>query len=175
MITNLIYFGIPVLVFIAILLTTHNSWGVGFMDVLFGAMMSFVSFAGLLILTGILTMASPQEFVTVSSESIYAIEFNSAISGSFFLGSGSFSSKEDYYYIGEYKEGKKIYNVSQNRAYIIEDNDISPNVEVYETQFKNKWLRKNIPNVHTKEEYKFTIPENSIKYDYNIDLKDIGK
>lgn len=175
MITNLIYFGVPVLVFIAILLTTHNNWGVGFMDVLFGAMMSFVSFVGLLILTAILTVAAPQEFIFVNESSIYAIEFNSTVSGNFFLGSGSFSSKENYYYIGEYKEGKKIYNVSQNRAYIVEDNNISPSVEVYETQFKNKWLRKNIPNCHTREEYKFIIPENSIKYDYNIDLKDVGK
>ena len=175
MITNLIYFGVPVLIFIAILLTEHNRWGVRFIDVLFGAMMSFVSFAGLLVLTGILTIASPQEFVTVGSESIYAIELNSKISGSFFLGSGSFSSKEDYYYIGGYKEGKKIYNVSQNKAYVVEDNNIKPNVEIYETQFKNRWLRKNIPNGHKEREYKFTIPENSIKYDYNIDLKGVGK
>lgn len=175
MITNLIYFGIPVLVFIAILLTKHNNWGVEFIDVLFGVAMSFASFVGLLILTSILTMASPQEFISVGSESIYAIEFNTTISGNFFLGSGSFSSNEDYYYIGEYKEGKKIYNVSQNKAYIVEDNNTNPNVETYKTQFKNEWLRKNIPNAHEKREYKFTIPENSIKYDYNIDLKDVGK
>ena len=175
MITNLIYFGIPILIFIVMLLTEHNRYGVGLIDVLSGVTMSFVSFAGLLILTSILTIASPQEFVTVGSESIYAIEFNSAISGSFFLGSGSFSSKENYYYIGEYKEGKKIYNVSQGRAYVVEDNNNSPNVEIYEAQFKNRWLRKNIPNAYKKREYKFTIPENSIKYDYNIDLKDVGK
>lgn len=175
MITMLIYFGIPVVVFIILMVNSYRSYGLDVADSMLSILMSFCSFIGLLILTFLFTLGAEQEFVFIDKTPIFAIEYSSELSGSFFLGSGSFSSKNEYYYIGEYKGGKKIYNTPQDLSYVLEDNNKSPSVEIQRTEFKNSWLQKNIPNMHTKTEYKFTIPKNSIKYDYNIDLKSVGE
>lgn len=135
-----------------------------------GFITGFLSFILMLIFLLILSMLIPQELILKETIYIHAIEYNTGTQGQFFLGSGTVSDNNQYYYITDYKDGKKIYNVSQDTSYIIENNKELPRLEKFEGQFINEWWRKQLPIFLLEEEYKFIIPEGSIKYDYNIDL-----
>lgn len=171
MINKLIYFGIPILCFILLMVSNHKKYRTNMLDTVFYMFLSFIIFIVLGFITFFLTISVEQELYLKEHAVIYAIENTTNMGGRFFLGSGGFSTKREYYYLGDYKNGKKVYQASQADSYVIEDNDQTPNVKIYKSEFRNRWLRKNIPNFFYEKEYKFTIPEDSIEYDYNIDLK----
>lgn len=174
MTTSLIYFGIPFAFFIFLVVSDVIDDGGSIFNLFCGFMLSIIVFLMLLLITMVITVGAEQEYFLKEKNPIYAIESNLSASGNFFLGSGMMSSENKYFYIGDYKDGRKVYHVRQDSSYIVES-DEEPTVEIRKTQFKNKWLRKNIPNTRTKMEYKFTIPKESIKYDYNIDLSEMGQ
>ena len=76
-----------------------------------------------------------------------------------------------YYYIANYKGGKKVYSVSSGEAYIVESNKETPKVEVYKLKPTSqnifvKFLFAGLGNV----EYKIIVPKGSVTTDFSVDL-----
>lgn len=102
---------------------------------------------------------------------IYALEDNSQITASSFLGSGYANEKPAYYYIKEI-EGKGLvtdYNYAEH-SYInyVEDSE-SPYLKEVKCGIDPDWYWILVPM--EEYEYYFYIPEGSITNNYNIDLK----
>ena len=173
MLNILLFIIIPILIGLLFSFFWHREWQkLDFItDILVAFMVVVVSFLAMLLLVTAITTPAEQEYIHIETIPIYAIENNNSIHGSFFLGSGSVSGKAKYYYISDYKEGKKIYSIDLNKAYVVESNDKIPCIEVYKSQFTNEWLRKHFINVHEENAYKIIIPVGSIKYNFNVDLR----
>lgn len=103
---------------------------------------------------------------------IYALEDNSQFTASSFLGSGYANEKPAYYYIIEREYGVKTEYVYADNAYIKFDldSDEKPYKEVITYKgvgFVNEWIL-----LHPEKKIVvFHIPKDSVKEDYNVDLK----
>lgn len=110
-----------------------------------------------------------------STTPIVAFSSNSEISGKFYIfGGGSIEEEKTYTYIEKTELGTQIKSIPiASDVYIIENNEVQPNITVKSKRWKlpehlKKWSWINVllePPVTI-----ITIPENSITYDYNVDL-----
>lgn len=79
---------------------------------------------------------------------------------------------EKFYYVSNYKDGKKVYQSYSNDSYIIETNDENPKVIISRVVLKYDWLNYFVLLEPQKEyEYKFYIPKGSVTNNFNLDLK----
>lgn len=103
---------------------------------------------------------------TVSEEiDIYSVVDNFGQEGSFFLGIGNISNKLKYYYIVKESLGERVECVDAKNTYIVYV-DGQPKIKKYDRTFKGwEWF--------TLGDYVYVleVPEDTIKYDYNIDLQ----
>lgn len=111
---------------------------------------------------------------------ITSLDDKYSIKGNFFLGSGTVSSVEYYYFIKDTDKGKITDKIPQKEAYITEDNSQKPRIEEYaykgeRNATKDYWLSMNFGQ--NKEDfsyktayYRVFIPENTIKTDFSVDL-----
>lgn len=123
---------------------------------------------------GIIGMAIPSSAYVESSNPIYGIEDKFNTSGSFFLGCGGFGEQLKYYYIEETDKGLKTTSGGGEDFYlkIIED-DSEPRIENYEYAFKNRSWNL-VAHIGFNDYYGYSVlfvPKDTIKVDYNIDLK----
>jgi hypothetical protein len=102
---------------------------------------------------------------------IYALEDNSQITGSSFLGSGYVNEKPAYYYIKKV-DGKGLvtdYNYAEDSYINYVEGSEDPYLKEVEYGIAPGWKWILMP---VKEyEYYFYIPEGSITNNYNVDLK----
>ena len=169
----LLIFG--VLILAPIIFTLWEGWFDGFY-VLFGFLLALLIFIFMLIPTSIVGDALPDKTVNVeksiTEERIYAFEDNIVGSGNYFLFSGSYNEEPAYYYIIEREYGVKTEYVYADNAYIKFDleSDEKPYKEVITYKgvgFVNEWIL-----LHPEKEIVvFHIPKDSVKEDYNVDLK----
>lgn len=112
-----------------------------------------------------------------SATPIVAFTSDSNTTGSFILGSGTIENEMVYCYIEKTTMGNQIKKIPvDSSVYIIEDNNIQPNITVQQKRIKipknlKKWSWINVsldPPVTI-----ITIPENSISYEYNVDLSNL--
>jgi hypothetical protein len=129
---------------------------------------SMVGIAITLAASGIIGGIVVNEYVLKDTFPIYALQDNNGVQGSFFLGSGSVDSNLKYYYAAQCEDGIKIYNIDTEKAIL--KNDENPHIETYKAQFVNKFLRNNLANL-CDDKYKIYIPQGSIQYNFNVDLK----
>lgn len=136
------------------------------------ALLSFGTFV-LLILSIILLFVglfyTPQKELEYSHKiDIYALEDNFTVQGSRWY----FEEDDKYYYLSDYKDGKKMYHISKNNSYIVESDETSPSVEVYKEVVKGgklkQWLFK---AQFLGSEYKITVPSKTLTNEFNIDMK----
>jgi len=120
---------------------------------------------------GILYLADvQQERVFIQEKAIYTTIDNQGIEGNFSLGCGRVNDTLRYYYIVKDDLGQKVESANSTDTHIVNTTDV-PKIKTYETNFKNKkWMLVGI-NFKESTDYVLEVPENTIKYDYNIDLK----
>lgn len=169
----LIIFGILILA--PIILTIWEGWFDCFY-ILLAVLLAVLTFIFMLIPTSVAGDALPDKTAnvekTIVEERIYAFEDNIIGTGNYFLFSGSYEEEPAYYYIVEREYGVKTEYVYADNAYI--KFDLEPNEKPYKevitykgTGFVNNWIL-----LHpVKEIVVFHIPKDSIKEDYNVDLK----
>lgn len=115
-------------------------------------------------------MPIPQERLLISEMPIYSVVDSQSFNGSFILGCGSISSSLKYYYIIKDEYGSKVSSTDMGNTHIINTNN-QPNIKKYHTDFKcKKWY---LLGTNFKETYDYIleVPDNTVKYSYNIDLK----
>ena len=113
-----------------------------------------------------------------STTPIVAFSSNSNTSGNFILGSGTIENEMVYYYIEKTNMGNQIKNMLVNNSiYIVENNNIQPNITVQQKRRKIpehlkkwSWISVTLDSPITI----ITIPENSILYEYNVDLSNLN-
>lgn len=158
------------MVFIFILTFTNGfRWGLEGMECFASIVYGF--FTALLIflcISAVFSWTAETEYVITSESNLYAFSNKSTVEGSFFLGSGYVSGDMNYYYISDFHEGKKMYRVGIDNVVLIES-DAKPKIEIHESRFKNKVIRYIFVNINS-DLYKIYIPENSITYEFDVDL-----
>jgi len=138
------------------------------LGVIVGGIMGFLIASlngGILYLTDV-----QQERVFVQEQAIYSVVDNKGLEGNFALGYGRVSDALRYYYIIKDDLGQKVESANSTDTHIVNTKDI-PKIKTYKTDFKNKaW---NLVGINFKEltDYVLEVPENTVKYDYNVDLK----
>ena len=111
-----------------------------------------------------------QERIFVQEQAIYTAIDSQGIEGNFALGCGRVSDTLRYYYIVKDDLGQKVDSANSSDTHIINTKDI-PKIKTYETDFKNKKWDLIGFNFKESKDYVLEVPENTVKYDYNIDLK----
>ena len=105
----------------------------------------------------------PVYVVEKTTHNLEALQDNSAVSGSFFLGSGNINGDIIYTYYYENNDSFKLNQVEAKDAKI-KYTEGTPKVEVLKYVNKNQFaLRKDY------FEYIFYVPKNSIKQSYSLD------
>ena len=99
---------------------------------------------------------------------IYAIKDNSMIEGSRFY----IQQDYKYYYLAGYKSGKKMYYVDRSNAYIVEDDSVTPYIEVYKQVFNSnsKVVNFLFGFKLNRREYKIVVPTNTTTKEFKIDM-----
>lgn len=98
---------------------------------------------------------------------IYALEDNATVKGRRWY----FEEDFKYYYLASYKDGKKMYYTDKNDAYIVEQDNVNPHIEVFEEKYKNKYIGKVKDESMLKTEYKIVVPKNTLTNNFNVDMK----
>ena len=99
---------------------------------------------------------------------IYAIEDNTITVAKRYIA----QTELKYYYLADYKGGKKTYSINSQQAYIIEDDNQQPKIEVYtETPTSTSLIIQYLYGDSNNHEYKIIVPNNSVTTDYNVDLE----
>lgn len=162
-------------VFIAILIpitwygyNEEMAWFFSFVGIIVGilgaiAVTSMVSY--------IVTNDNNTVYVKTSETQIIALQDNSSVSGSFFLGSGSIKGVMKYTYLTNTEDGIKMNQVNSESSYILEENASNPRIIVSTPEFTNKslwwWATSPWRGVKTQ----IYIPKGSVKTNYNVDLE----
>lgn len=122
-----------------------------------------------------------EEPVLKETTEIYTLADRYSVKGNFFLGSGSISSEDYYYYIKDTDKGKITDKIPQKDTFITEDNSQKPRIEEYaykgeRNASKDFWLSLSLgankdDYDYITDYYRVYIPKNSINYNYNINLE----
>lgn len=125
-------------------------------------------------------IASYEEGYDIESTTpIVAFSSNSEISGRFYIfGGGSIEEEKTYTYIEKTELGAQIKSIPiTSDVYIVENNEVQPNVTVKSKRWELPEHLKKWSWIHDWLEDPITIitiPENSITYDYNVDLSNLN-
>ena len=132
-----------------------------------------------LISVGLVNGSSYEDGYDINSTTpIVAFSSDSNTSGNFILGSGTIENEIVYYYIEKTNMGNQIKNIPvDNSIYIVENNNIQPNITVQQKRRKipehlKKWSWISV--ILDSPVTIITIPENSISYEYNVDLSNLN-
>jgi len=130
-----------------------------------------------LIIAVIIGMRTPteEEITQIKEIQLVALQDNSGISGSFFLGSGVI--KEKFYYVYYYRNEDGSFSLGKilaEKARVFEENrkdGILEKIEITEKPKVDKISRWALPPcMYVKEKYIFRIPKGSIRNDFKLDL-----
>ena len=113
-------------------------------------------------------MFCDKENILIETIQIRALGNDKNIEGSFFLGSGNISGNLKYTYLEEKDGGVKLEQISADNTIVFEGNN-KPRIEVYCEKYTNGFVNK-LGLFTGFVKYKIYIPENSIKYDYNVSV-----
>lgn len=132
----------------------------GFVGILIAGM-----FGGILYLSDV-----EQETKFISETPIYSVVDNQGLNGQFSLGYGRVSDELKYYYVVHEKLGERVNSITADCTHIKNTNS-TPKLKIYEQDFKHKvWWLLGL-NFKAGNSYVIEVPKNTVKYDYNIDLK----
>lgn len=108
------------------------------------------------------------------TKSIISIRNSNSMSGSFFLGSGSFNSEE--YYVCYYKNtnnGIKQFRSKVDSSIIFEDTDKDPFVEIYRNKYDVGWFKYisvlNPVYVNDFSHIEYHVPKNTVVCNFKVE------
>jgi len=132
----------------------------------------FLGLVGFFVFPFVYQYDDTTQLVVTSEAPIYSVVDNTSVSGGFFLGCGYTGSDLNYYYITKDEFGENVNKVSATST-SIKTIDGDPRIVQYEYQHTKKgqgWfvIRAWFP---LKKRTVLEVPEDTIKYDYNIDLQ----
>lgn len=112
------------------------------------------------------------EVVEAYKIKIYALEDGRSLSGTMWY----FEEEGKIHYLKEYKGGKKIHTIPSDKAYFVESDIEIPHIKVFRNKIINQsWIAKVLCGdrkfKYGIEEYQVVIPNDSLSYDFNVDLK----
>lgn len=115
------------------------------------------------------TMTVDYELEYSGQYNIYALEDATLIKGNRYY----IEDNMKYFYMSDYKDGKKMYTVDKNQSYIVENANIQPHIEVYSPTPKRKtlfasWFIEQNPD---SNEYKIIVPKKTVSTNFNVDMK----
>lgn len=135
----------------------------GGMGLVFGFLVSMVVFG--------LNFSTPEDFNQYKTKKkLVALQNNTSIEGSLFLGTGSFKGVKKYYYMVETGRGVNSRSVKANNSYIVEHDSItSPKIvhHFFEPKSRLFYFPSNTKLPEAQNYVRFHIPEGSIKREYN--------
>lgn len=145
-----------------------------FGDALLGGICGLlIGFMLSLALSIVLDCTLEKEYYLYDKNQVYALQDGNSMNGNFFLGSGYIDGKMKYTYLVKEDRGMEIKTISTEGNYIKESNSKSPNIKTYSSRHKNKTMEHLFPMAFLSDKYSIiTVPKHSIRYDYNVDLKD---
>lgn len=109
------------------------------------------------------------EYVVYEEYPIYAFQNTTQLEGSFFLGSGYINEENTYIYLTKTEDGGvQLKSVPANKTTVYETKE-TPKLIKYDAQYVSKIARFFLIPMHPMQ-YKIYIPENSIIYNYNLQL-----
>jgi hypothetical protein len=120
-----------------------------------------------------------KEYKDLPIQSVFN-DYENSVNGSFILGTGSFSSNYENYYVvqGKFKRGVKILILHSYEVYVLETNDKKPCIENYyhryvRDSFHTDWgfsRKKKVVDDwdHFHSDYTIIVPENTVYKQYNI-------
>jgi hypothetical protein len=116
-----------------------------------------------------IAFTGPEDFEKQKSETkIVSLQSNTSVSGSFFLGTGSFEGKKVYYYYVETKRGAISRKVDADETYVKEVPEPT-NPRIVKVRHKKSWSpwHFTIKAAVELEDYnQVIIPEGSIKHEF---------
>lgn len=130
--------------------------------------------------TDLIDYTFSEEPVLRETTEICSLDDKYSVKGYLFLGSGTVSSEDYYYFIKETDKGKITDKIPQKETYITEDNSQKPRIEEYAYKgernatldFWFSWdfgVNKEDFSYKTAY-YRVFIPENTIRTDFSVDL-----
>lgn len=149
----------------------------GFSFIIF-ILCSLISCLGVLLISSLVEAVVEPESVLVEKRSVelVAMKDNSNIRGSFFLGTGSVGEELKYHYMKKVgtANGRVAYkaaSVYANEVIVVETNDETPRITLYDYRYKNKLL--NFLFLNTKRPVKeVVVPVGSVVQNlYEVDLE----
>lgn len=166
----MLIFIIPTIVMISIFLYNLFDYGFDSDAVFYSIGGGGVSFLLTIILLVVAPLFYEEELIFMKESDIVALSSTTGQEGVFLLGSGSVKNKMKYHYALEDDRGVNLNSVSVENVYLKEDDNDTPNIKEYRKEAKNKLTRWFFRGSFDTE-YHVTIPENTIKQEFNVDLE----
>lgn len=128
--------------------------------------------AAAIVFGGLSSVIEP-ESQTVSTVQLRAISTENSVQGrSYFLGSGYINGDRQISYITTQDDYSQILSISGDRAYIHEDTEDSPYLDVIDYSVNLWWFAPWATDIDFwYDDYHFHIPAGSIQQDYNLSLQ----
>ena len=138
-----------------------------------------ILFCTLLSLALVETSGFEDEYEINSTTPIVAFSTGSETVGRYIFGTGTTQNKIMYYYMEKTNMGNQIKSMPvDSSTYIVENNNIEPNITVKQKikrlpDHLKKWGWRE--SIYESPITIITIPENSISYEYNVDLSNLNQ
>ena len=169
----MIIFIVCVLLSIAgILYSIDGIFGIDFKDVVMSTILGLLIGCVVYLFIGFsILVCLPKETIVYNTE-IYALQDNSSVKGSFFLGSGNVDGTMKYCYLATNEDGVTMNTIDANSVIIIESDD-EPHIATYRSIVKDSFLKRQVlfGEIEPILKTKIYIPKNSIKYNFDVDLE----
>lgn len=126
-----------------------------------------------LLLSVVIDVGSDKQEYIASRHSLYALQDNSGVSGSFFLGSGFINGDMVYTYLVKETRGLTMKSTNVDKVHIQESDNGKPSIVIYNKEYTNSFVRLLVGRntIDSSDEAVVTIPKGSVKFNYNVDLK----
>lgn len=166
------------LILITIIVIVALIWSCGeiLFPIVMGGMSFLVAFLVLLIPHMIIAdnlVDNPKAVVEHEEIEICAIKDNITGSGSFFLGSGTYSKDPAYFYMVKSQHGKQMEHIEANNYVYVDDslsNGETPYLDVI-SYTSDSWWINNLFMWPEANIYIFHVPEDSITTEFEIDME----
>lgn len=110
----------------------------------------------------------------VYSIPIKSLKSDNQISGSFILGTGSFSSRKEYYAFVDTERGLKLEDFSYTNTYLVEDSSQNPHYERWDQCYpgpirKFLWNDDSPLNLNCNTFYRIIVPQDTVYLEYKVE------
>ena len=113
----------------------------------------------------------PKQYIKTNTVDIIALNDSQNMQGSSFIGSGYVDEELKYYVMQDTNLGYSVIKIDSDNAYIKEDKDQKPHIEIQTEEIENPILRYWFNFNCGGTRYIIYVPNGTIVQNYKIDLK----